>query len=106
MLGPQARAVLAAAESRSSSRELVQAAIPADVDPVPGMTVEQAEELALTTVGLGEMNPSRRYLEELHPAWADPKSWSSCDKLKQMTGYDMEVTHAVHHRKCSFCSSP
>ena len=66
------------------------------VEGAPDMTpaeAEEAEERAAIRQGLSMMNPRRRLLKEIYPAWADPTCWASRDELKAKTGYALEVTH-------------
>ncbi len=68
------------------------------VEGPPGMTpaqAEEAEERAARRQGLSMMDPRRRLLKEIYPAWADPTCWASREELKAKTGYALEVKHLM-----------
>ncbi len=77
---------------------------PALVDGAPGSTTaaqaeeqaehraaEQAEHGAAERAGLALMNPRRRLLKDIYPAWADPRTFASREELKAKTGYALQV---------------
>ena len=107
-----ARRVAAGQRQAESSPEpgspppLVDGALLPSLDGAPGSTTaaqtEQAEDRAEERAGLALMNPRRRLLKDIYPAWADPRTFASREELKAKTGYALQVRV---ERRVSCCRS-
>ena len=72
----------AAAGPQQASIKLLPGRRLALINIMPGITMARSEEMVSERVGLALMNPRRRLLEELYPAWANPACWTSPEELK------------------------
>jgi len=69
-------------------------ALAAGIETEPGRTPSQAEVEAAEHTTPAPSDPSRRSLQELYLAWADPKLWMPLEKLlPSMGAVDWEVRH-------------
>ncbi len=86
-----AAAARAAAGPKKVTFELVPDMPPVAAELEPGMTMAEAEERATVQACLQLMQPRKRALKELYPAWANPTCWGSPAELQRQTGCSLEV---------------